>query len=342
MTHESALVILGNPPYGISKQNALSGFVDAYKEVKGEPLGERNVANLQCDYVKFIRFAQLCMDSVPRGVVALITNNAFLDGVTFRGMRASLLETFDQIRILDLHGNKRRKEKTPEGVRDEGVFDIMCGTCITFLIKNPTLPKGVFYTDLIGSRKEKLQTLENFSWREDYPFKALSSFDNPFYFKPIEIQDRYKTFWSLRDIFQVSGSSLATHKDKLALGFDEQELSARLQDFSSLSPEQARAKYALGEDTVSWTVERAQKEIREHQPYPLRKVLYRCGDERFMGFTGRKGLVGHPSSISKHLLSGSNIALVIPRKREARQSTPPWITDKPSALGGHHLFPLYV
>jgi predicted helicase len=184
------LVIVGNPPYGpgpskiavqkIKNSNPLTvpktsnhlgmgystksqtktpGLLDEYKQIEGVPLKERNLNPLNDDYVKFIRFAQKKMEAVSEGIVAIVTNNGFLDNVTFRGMRYSLLKTFDQIRILNLHGNVRKKEKKPDGSEDAKVFEITVGVCIVFFIKNAMLKRGVFYEDLFGSREEKYRFL---------------------------------------------------------------------------------------------------------------------------------------------------------------------------------------
>lgn len=132
------LVILGNPPYSGHSSNIgdwISKEIKAYYQVDGKPLGEKNPKWLQDDYVKFIRFAQWKIDQAGEGVLGLITNHSYLDNPTFRGMRQSLMATFDEIYILDLHGNSLKKEKCPDGSKDENVFDIRQGVCIVFMIK---------------------------------------------------------------------------------------------------------------------------------------------------------------------------------------------------------------
>ena len=87
--------------------------------------------------MKFIRFAQLKMDAVEEGIVGIITNHSWLDNPTFRGMRQSLMRSFEQIYVLDLHGNAKKKERAPDGSKDENVFDIEQGVAISLLIKRP-------------------------------------------------------------------------------------------------------------------------------------------------------------------------------------------------------------
>jgi predicted helicase len=160
------LVITGNPPYAGHSQNKgawISAAIDEYKfvwerddagrEVR-RPLGEKNPKWLQDDYVKFIRFAQMKMDSVEEGVVGIITNHSWLDNPTFRGMRQSLSRSFEQIYALDLHGSSKPKEPTPSGVSNENVFDIQKGVAVTFLIKNPNLARRISFAEVWGSRLE--------------------------------------------------------------------------------------------------------------------------------------------------------------------------------------------
>lgn len=132
------LVVLGNPPYSGHSSNTgewISDVIKEYYQIDGKPLGEKNPKWLQDDYVKFIRFAQWKIDQAGEGVLGFITNHSYLDNPTFRGMRQSLMNSFDEIYILDLHGNSLKKEKSPDGSKDENVFDIKQGVAICFMIK---------------------------------------------------------------------------------------------------------------------------------------------------------------------------------------------------------------
>ncbi len=111
------LVILGNPPYSGHSSNTgkwISDVIKEYYQVDGKPLGEKNPKWLQDDYVKFIRFSQWKIDQAGEGILGFITNHSYLDNPTFRGMRQSLMNSFDEIFILDLHGNSLKKEKAPD------------------------------------------------------------------------------------------------------------------------------------------------------------------------------------------------------------------------------------
>ncbi len=168
------LVIVGNPPYAYKSRNNgafITAAIDEYRYtwqrpndvltggsdamLERRPLGERNPRGLQDDYVKFIRFAQMKMEAANEGVVGVITNHSWLDNATFRGMRQSLTRSFEQIYVLDLHGNAKKKERAPDGSKDENVFDIEQGVAISLLVKRPGLERGVWRGDFWGKQLEK-------------------------------------------------------------------------------------------------------------------------------------------------------------------------------------------
>jgi hypothetical protein len=144
------MVILGNPPYSGHSANKgpwIDGLLkrpyplpdggqrQGFYEVDGAALGEKNPKWLQDDYVKFIRWAQWRIDKTGAGILGFITNHGYLDNPTFRGMRQSLMQTFDEIYVLDLHGNAKKKETCPDGSKDENVFDIQQGVAICLMVK---------------------------------------------------------------------------------------------------------------------------------------------------------------------------------------------------------------
>lgn len=156
-------VIIGNPPYsGISANNGqwISNLINDYKKVDGKPLGERKHW-LNDDYVKFIRFGQWRVQKTGRGILAFVTNHGYLDNPTFRGMRQSLMDTFTDIYLLDLHGNANKKERTPEGDKDGNVFDIRQGVSIGIFIKESgkTGRARVRHAESWGLRQGKYQAL---------------------------------------------------------------------------------------------------------------------------------------------------------------------------------------
>jgi predicted helicase len=138
--NEPVMVVVGNPPYSGHSENKskwISDLLKDYYQVDGKPLGEKNPKWLQDDYVKFIRFSQWRIEKTGKGILAFITNHGYLDNPTFRGMRRSLDRTFDEIYVLDLHGNTKKKEVAPDGSKDENVFDIQQGVAIGMMVKLP-------------------------------------------------------------------------------------------------------------------------------------------------------------------------------------------------------------
>ncbi len=156
------MVILGNPPYSGHSANRskdesgnptfIGKLLQDYYKIDGKPLGEKNPKWLQDDYVKFIRFAQWRIERTGQGILAFITNHGYLDNPTFRGMRQSLMKTFDKIYILDLHGNAKKKETAPGGGKDENVFDIQQGVAICLCVKLVSCINGSSTQDEVASR----------------------------------------------------------------------------------------------------------------------------------------------------------------------------------------------
>src|SRR4051812_22468089 len=140
-----ANVVLGNPPWrgrSTPTDGPIAALVADYFQVGGEPLGERNAKWLHDDALKFLRLAQWKIEQVEEGIAALVLPHNGLDAPTLRGLRCSLLTTFDEIYALDLHGNQRKRERGPDGGPDENVFEgIAQGVAVFFLLRKPGLPK---------------------------------------------------------------------------------------------------------------------------------------------------------------------------------------------------------
>ena len=257
-------VVLGNPPYsGISLNNSamIRQLIDEYKqEPDGGPLQERKHW-LNDDYVKFIRFAHDRIVRTGHGMVAFITNHGWLDNPTFRGMRASLMRDFDQIYVLDLHGNAKKKERTPSTLSaqgdDKNVFDIEQGVAITVLIKRrdpnaitagdlfgDVLPAKapavglaprkavVHHADLWGGREHKYHYLQTAKWNE-VAWTTLSPQSPLLLFVPLseEGRERYESGWKVTSIFPVNTTGIVTARDGLALDFDAAALAAKVKAF---------------------------------------------------------------------------------------------------------------
>jgi predicted helicase len=286
------MVILGNPPYSYQSSNIdpwIVNLVRDYYQVDGKPLGERNPKGLQDDYVKFIRFAQHRIQETGYGVVAFITNHGYLDNPTFRGMRQNLMQTFDEIYILDLHGNNKRQEACPDGSPDQNVFDIQQGVAIGFFIKHKNSANNiatVYHADLYGVREikenQKLisgkyywlsnNNINSTFWNNIKPNIDFYLFQN----QSLDSQSEYQEYYSLTEIFDCNSVGISTSRDSFCIDFSRENISNKIQDFVNLEIEAAREKFILGTDTRDWKVSLAQKDLNlsKCNSENITKILY--------------------------------------------------------------------
>jgi predicted helicase len=280
------LVITGNPPYSVSSMNK-SDFIEKEMEVYKEDVkDERNIQPLSDDYIKFIRFAHWKIDQSKKGVVGMITNNSYLSGIIHRGMRKKLLETFNEIYILNLHGSSRIGEKTPEGGKDENVFDIMQGVSISLLVKtgeHEGLGK-VYYQDAFGLREDKYNLLENHSFRTT-EWKELNPTE-PYYFfveKNFSSQEEYDKFIYVTKIFDKFTSGVKTHRDDFVVGFTKEEVEQKMLTFTSDLPDETVREGLNLKDTVNWKLNVAREKVKKivWRKY-IRQYAYRPFDARYI------------------------------------------------------------
>ncbi|WP_223825200.1 type ISP restriction/modification enzyme, partial [Helicobacter pylori] len=252
----------------IQKQKE-SGSKDALKELKSlhskyKLQKEKNPKWLLDDYVKFMRFAQNKIKSLGHGLFGFISNNAFLDNPTFRGLRRSLLKCYDELYILNLHGNARKKEETPQGAKDENVFNIMQGVSINLFVKKAQATKQkIHYYDVYGERAAKYaflaqNDLNSINWLELAPRE-------PFYLLlPLKtlLLEEYEQGFSVQDMFQVGGTGICSKRDHIVFHKDKESLLKLLKDFSTLEPSELRRKYDIGDDSRDWRLNNAIKEVK--------------------------------------------------------------------------------
>jgi predicted helicase len=244
LREERFAVILGNPPFRGHSANPggwiadlLRGYAlsdgrtdEGYFQVDGHPLGERNLKWLQDDYVKFLRLGQWMIDQAGQGIVAFVLNHNCLDAPTFRGVRRSLLCSFDQIFALDLHGNQRRRERGATGERDDNVFQgVAQGIAVLFLVKRPGLDKAVYRGDLFGGRKEKLRILAR-TRLEAFPWKVVHPRAPHFHFASSDRrrEQEYAKGVSLPEIFPVHSLGMITGRDARVLAFRREDFEDRM------------------------------------------------------------------------------------------------------------------
>lgn len=368
---KNILIITGNPPYsgasankGIFEEEIRSKYKDSLEK---EPLAiirngkiekEKNPKWLLDDYVKFIRFAEMKLNKQKEGgIFGFISNNSFLDNPTFRGMRYSLLKSFDKIYILDLHGNVRKKEISPDGSKDENVFDIMQGVSINIFVRysnsslrersrsnpnkidchaskearndniysnsdNSNLAK-VYHYDLFGKREDKYKflfdnNLDNIEWKE-------LKFEAPFFlFIPQNeiIKSEYDRGISVKDMFRISNVGIVTSKDAVLIANDKEELENKIL-----------------------------KNYNEFDASFVNIISYRPFDKRFIYYDDKK-LERARKEVMEHFLNNkNNIALNVARQSKIVGS---WhycfitntISDFSLMGGGNtgagYIFPLYI
>ncbi|WP_199245878.1 type ISP restriction/modification enzyme [[Phormidium] sp. ETS-05] len=346
------MVIIGNPPYSGHSVNTGDWITNLLKgkdiinqtktanyfAVDGQPLGERNPKWLNDDYVKFIRFSQWRIDQTGYGVLAFITNHGYLDNPTFRGMRQSLMQSFDEIYVLDLHGNSKKQEVSPSPDRspDQNVFDIQQGVAIGIFIKyqnNPGKLATVYHGELWGAREiyEQSQLVGGkYHWLAEHdisstPWTKLTP-SSPFYlFQPqdVAVRAEYETAAKISEIMPINTVGIVTARDALTIQWTADQVWEIVTDFVSLSPEAARSKYHLGKDAQDWTITGAQQDLKtsDLSPEHIKKILYRPFDRRYTYYTGKsRGF--HCRSrweVMKNVVFGDNLGLITSRQQSQNQ-----------------------
>ena len=283
-------VVIGNPPYSHWSGNLEAShraLVEPYRFVRGERIRERGALqfelNIQDDYVKFIRLAEIVISLSGAGTTGLITNNGYLDSATFRGLRVHLLDTYEHIRVLDLHGSV----KAIREAGDENVFDIQQGVAICVSSRlSQNLPGTIRYEEFVGSRNKKYQAL----LRQNSLWSKPSFVPRPpgylFISRDESLAEEYESGIALDSMFVLSSSGVKTNRDGLAIALTQKELDERMQVF--LNPKNTDEFIAEAleiEDKKYWNIREARKDLNantwiqfckdiEYRPFDNRKIIY--------------------------------------------------------------------
>ncbi|MBX1152366.1 DNA methyltransferase [Campylobacter jejuni] len=299
-----------------TKQNTKT-FKAIYEKHKLE--NEKNTKWLLDDYVKFIRFAQSKIDSQESGIFAFISNNSFLDNPTFRGMRYSLMQSFDKIYILNLHGDVNKKEKAPDGSKDDNVFDIKQGVSINIFIKQNSKTKNtkIYYHDLYGKRKDKYEflyenDLNSIKW-------TLIKNNEPFYlFLPQnnDLLEEYNKGVSVKDMFILSSVGIVSAKDSILISTNTEKLKQQIHDY-----------------------------YNEFDKKNIKKIAYRPFDTQKIYYDIKK--VERPRiETMEHFLENENIGLICDRGTKLNNIDNIFISSKIIDLhlvgSGSYIYPLYL
>lgn len=376
------MVIIGNPPYSGHSANKGQWIINLlhgkdlqtgraiggnYFEVDGQPLGERNPKWLNDDYVKFIRFAQWRIERTGYGILAFITNHGYLDNPTFRGMRQSLMQSFDEIYVLNLHGNSKKKERSSDDTKDENVFDIQQGVAIGIFIKRQkktdvSRKATVHHADLWGLREIYENTSQGrqlvggkYHWLAEHNVATTEWVQldpqSPFYlFKPQDgdLKTEYERGWSITEIMPINGWGIATRKDYLLVDFSREVLIKRFRDIRLLSPTEAIIRYGIKESPF-WNFGEAKKKLSSDTENHVRPVLFRPFDTRFVYY--EKCMIergDHRFDLMSHMFR-ENLSLITVRRSEGSGVPNHFYCSKDisvlhstSAKEGNFVFPLYL
>jgi predicted helicase len=366
--NQDILILFGNPPYSIHSDNKGDFILNLIKDYK--PNDEKKL-NLDDDYIKFIRFAHWKMEKVEKGIIGIITNNSFLNGLNHRKMRAKLLNDFSKIYIINLHGNSRIKEISPDGSKDENVFDIMQGVSITIFVKkqnrNANIKCKVFYYDLFGKRDSKYNFLtqntvdtirfeaNNYSIFND-SFKKTKwgkdRFEDDLNFFVIkddttEIK-KYGNSFGITEIFNIFGSGFSTDRNQLFIDSNKNILTERMKIlFSRKYNEDFTTKFNVYNSSGYNLLDRIEKyKFKENQIIECAKLPFDTTNVYY-----HPDVTSRPVyEVMKNMIEIENISLVFSRLSKNQDFTNIQVSDKiiersfngPNTGSETYLSPLYL
>ena len=356
------MCVIGNPPYnGESVNNGkwISDLINNYKkDHKGKVIPNTKWVNN--DYVKFIRFGEFFIQRNGQGLLTYITDNSFLDSLSFNGMRYHLLRTFDKIYIINLHGNSKIKETTPDGTPDENVFNIMQGVSISIFVKAPNTASKeqlaeVYYYDLYGKRAQKFAFLDENSLNT-IPFSLLKMVEPHYFFTPkdFSLQEKYDSFFSIKDLFIKGGVGICSKRDDTAIQFTKEAITQVVKDFNDLDEASLKSKYpseakeSRDKKTVFAKANIQKMGIKDNY---LQPITYRPFDIRWTYFTNQsKGFLAYPTyEIMQHFIKGENLALVVSKQNRQLSLNYMFVTKNITELhildtmaNSTYVFPLYL
>lgn len=354
------MCVIGNPPYNSSSKNAsidengdktwIGQLLTDYKK----NLNERKI-NLDDDYIKFIRFGQHYIDKNGEGILAYISNNSFIDGITHRQMRKHLLESFDIIYILDLHGNAEYKEVAADGSADQNVFDIKQGVSINIFVKTGKKKENelgkIFHFGIVGKRNMKYNYLNNNSLSTVQWENLQLTHPNLFFIpKNFDEKGNYERGFKIDTLMKLYSNGVETKCDSLAIQFQKEALQKVINDFKTERIDVLKLKYTEKEDSSGWNFKDAKNSICSDLFYN-QKIQYRPFDYRETIITEKSGgFIGRSRfNVMKHFLY-NNIGLIIPRqtKQDYRHNfitktiVDGNITASAKLFGTGCIFPLYL
>jgi predicted helicase len=328
-------VVIGNPPYAghsanVSKDAAgnptfIGRLIEDYKTGCPELFKPAQAKWLHDDYVKFIRFGQWLLEQTTTGILGLITNHGYIDNPTFRGMRRDLKSVFAQIRVLDLHGSSKKKERSVSGEAEENVFDIQQGVAILLATTRTSDPSrhGVFHAEVWESRESKYAKLSaRVASTSNIVWSIASSAEPQYLFEQQNevVKSEYERGWKVSDIFSVNGDpapGMVTTHDEFAIAFSKHEIVENVEVLlATRSEAQARERFHLCTQ-AQWNYTVAKRELnKETWRREVTPVLYRPFDPRWTVFN-RYVAVHRRERVMRHMLSLENLGLITARSNRS-------------------------
>ena len=310
------MCVIGNPPYNSSSSNN-GPYIDSLIAPYKAELGEQKV-NLNDDYIKFLRLGEHYIEKNGQGILAMITNNSFLDGITQRHMRRHLRRTFDAIYVLNLHGDIRTDSVSLD--KDENVFDITQGVAISIFVKKGALAKAqlgqVLYADAHGSRKSKYERL----FSDSLPsanFAEIEAEAPNYRFLPSSDpwREAYESGFPLNALALTYSSGVQTKRDNICVTHTRDDLEEILSDFVERPAMELREKYGLPKDGRDWTISNAKADAASGIG-EIHEFTYKPFDTRYFYYSGKtKGFVAYPRrDVMQHIVGRSNLSLLFNRQ----------------------------
>jgi predicted helicase len=319
------MVVMGNPPYSGESANKGEWIMNLMEDYKKEPGGkeklkERNPKWINDDYVKFMRFGQHFIDKNGSGILAFINPHGFLDNPTFRGLRWSLLRTYDKIHIIDLHGNSNKNETSPDGSLDQNIFDIKQGVSINILAKTGKKKADelgeILHYDLYGKREFKYSFLQENSISSIPFFKLLNK--EPMFFmvqKDSKTEAQYAKGFCVNELFKTSNVGIVTSRDNFVIDDSLDILKNRINDFYELESETLKTKYSLKESN-SWKINDVKIKTKNLNSKFITKISYRPFDNKYIYYND-SFLERSRTDTMKHFVNHKNLGLITARSNKS-------------------------
>ena len=328
--NQPIMCVIGNPPYAGESINKDPWILKLLEDYKQSPQLKKPAQTkwLSDDYVKFIRMAQHMVDKNGEGVVGMITNHSYLDNPTFCDMRWQLMKSFDEIYVLDLHGNSRKKEIAPNDEPDKNVFDIMAGVSIIIAWKQKQAEgtekplAQVFRGDLWGEREEKFKALSAESLDSGL-FNELKPCAPNYLFIPMdyELMKKYEEGFKITDFMPVYAPGIVTTHDQFSISWDAQEARKKIEDFLTTETEaEARELWRLCSQS-QWNYDNAKAELSKNEWHDkVVEIAYRPFDTRTTVYNTHVAVHLRDKRVMRHFLAGDNLGFLISRSATGQSS----------------------